>query len=642
MKKFFLSLCSASMATLAVAATAVITPEQLRVSPKGDFTVCPVLNNTTAIHKAPSRTAEAAESMETFDYTPAYIGYLEAYGLGQQVVGYEIVQSVVISPEFATHYAGATVKSINFYTPRTQAGPNPINSANLYIFDKIGGNTLLTQEATLGEDGEVYTEYTLNEPYVIKEGEGFAVGFGVTPTSANDYYIYADALYTGNNDAGYIALRQGGVLDWQNFASQVGSLYIGITLEAESFPKNEMGVIYMQAPNNVPINTPFTAQIIVTGESNNPVENFEIEYTVGDGTTQTVTWSTPEPFGFHELVGGEIENLVCNGIGEQNFTFTVTKVNGQPNTAVNSTYSIKVNGIDPNVGYTRNFVVEEGTGTWCGFCPAGIVFMETMKDQYPEVIRVAVHYNDEMQVSSGSALLQMYTGYPQVYVNRALMITPSEADTYEVFDAYFNEYEQIPALMEVTDLTIEKLSERQMQIKAKARFAIDVENDERYGIAFSITQDDMGPYAQTNYYAGNRYGVMGGWEKKGSAVPTIYEDVLRVYTGGLSGYTEIFPAQIKAEQEYEFETNVYVSSITSEDFLLNALIIDNTTGEIVNAKQVAATKSAVKGVSEANAERIAEEYYNLNGIRVEEPAQGIFIKRIMFSDGTEQHVKVVL
>lgn len=180
-----------------------------------------------------------------------------------------------------------------------------------------------------------------------------------------------------------------------------------------------------------------------------------------------------------------------------------------------------------------------------------------------------------------------------------------------------------------------------MRIKAKARFAIDTNNDNnRYGIAFSITEDGMGPYLQTNNYAGNRYGEMGGWERKGTAVPTVYDDVLRVYAGGFGGFTKIFPAQIKAQEEYEFETIVYNTSINSEEFFLNALIIDNTTGEIANAKQVATSKSAVQALSEDTARIAAEEYYNLNGIRVENPSEGIFIKRVVFTDGSEFHTKI--
>lgn len=301
-----------------------------------------------------------------------------------------------------------------------------------------------------------------------------------------------------------------------------------------------------------------------------------------------------------------------------------------------------VRGADNAIGYTRNLVVEEGTGTWCGYCPAGIVFMETLKKEYPDVIRIAVHKDDRMAAPSSGALLNLFHNYPQIYVNRALKIMPSEEeDGISKFSSYYKEITEGMAMTEVTDLSIEELSDNQMRIKAAARFAVDTDNaDNRYGIAFSLTEDGMGPYLQTNYYAGNRNGPMGGWERKGTAVPMVYDEVLRVYAGGLEGFGEIFPAQIKAEQVYEFETIVDCSDIDSENFFLTALIIDSPTREILNALQISATKSAVRDIYTDDIEIVTEDCYNLSGIRVEKPENGIFIRRTVFTDGSERYTKV--
>ena len=43
--------------------------------------------------------------------------------------------------------------------------------------------------------------------------------------------------------------------------------------------------------------------------------------------------------------------------------------------------------------YDRVTVVEEGTGTWCGWCVRGIVALEYMRENYPDkFIGIGVHY----------------------------------------------------------------------------------------------------------------------------------------------------------------------------------------------------------------------------------------------------------
>lgn len=83
-------------------------------------------------------------------------------------------------------------------------------------------------------------------------------------------------------------------------------------------------------------------------------------------------------------------------------------------------------------------------------------------------------------------------------------------------------------------------------------------------------------------------------------------------------------------------------TIQADDFFLNAMIIDNTNGEIMNAKQVSASKSSVESIWAYEAGIVAEEYYDLNGVRVEEPVHGIFIKRTVFGKGSKQYSKVLI
>ena len=74
--------------------------------------------------------------------------------------------------------------------------------------------------------------------------------------------------------------------------------------------------------------------------------------------------------------------------------------------------------------YPRTQVIEEGTGTWCGFCPFG---MEILENLYKDVkdapyIIIAVHQaqnafsREPMEVFDYRFLT--FQGFPEVWINR--------------------------------------------------------------------------------------------------------------------------------------------------------------------------------------------------------------------------------
>lgn len=51
--------------------------------------------------------------------------------------------------------------------------------------------------------------------------------------------------------------------------------------------------------------------------------------------------------------------------------------------------------------------------------------------------------------------------------------------------------------------------------------------------------------------------------------------------------------------------------------------------------------SSVESIETPKGDVVAVEYYDLNGIRLAEPADGISIRRIIYSDGTAETGKVI-
>ncbi|MBK7964132.1 MAG: thioredoxin family protein [Bacteroidetes bacterium] len=69
---------------------------------------------------------------------------------------------------------------------------------------------------------------------------------------------------------------------------------------------------------------------------------------------------------------------------------------------------------------TKRVLMEEGTGTWCGWCPRGAVFTEQFDTVYADyAIVVAVHNSDPMtDAVYDPGLGSLISGYPSGAVDR--------------------------------------------------------------------------------------------------------------------------------------------------------------------------------------------------------------------------------
>ncbi len=70
--------------------------------------------------------------------------------------------------------------------------------------------------------------------------------------------------------------------------------------------------------------------------------------------------------------------------------------------------------------FAKNALIEDYTGTWCGWCPRVSYAIELVEAETDRVYAVAVHSGDPMQNSYGATLDNIYvtSGYPTAVLNR--------------------------------------------------------------------------------------------------------------------------------------------------------------------------------------------------------------------------------
>jgi hypothetical protein len=291
-------------------------------------------------------------------------------------------------------------------------------------------------------------------------------------------------------------------------------------------------------------------------------------------------------------------------------------------------YTVPSSATDEVETYERKVVVEKGTATWCQYCVRSIVGFRTMYEKYPDnFIGIAMHDDDMYTPSYISMLWRISGGLPKATMNRKHEIDPNET-ALENYYQYEIDKARARILMEAT---WEDEQQTKAVIRTTTRFAQDMDGEFR--IAYAVTENNVGPYLQSNYYSGVGYD-MGGFEQEGSYVNMLHDHVARSISA-VDGEPNSVPVNPQGSVDYEF---TYTLSLpdnidNKENIELIVLLINQTTGEIENAdvKKFADIQAfGTTDISQISAtSSSAEAYYDLYGRRYsEKPKQsGVYIHR---------------
>lgn len=239
----------------------------------------------------------------------------------------------------------------------------------------------------------------------------------------------------------------------------------------------------------------------------------------------------------------------------------------------------------------KRMVIEEFTGTWCGYCPKGIVAMHNLGMQYPTTaFPIAVHNGDPMVVSGyDSAFLPLITNVPSGMVDRnELDIDPPD------FITLHNKHLADTPYCEVWMNTQYNSTTREIIMDVQTKFAISLDGDYRFNVA--ITEDEVHgltpAYAQMNFYSfmsQNQPLVGAGhnWQLDSNPVPAwqmYYHNVARALLGGFDGQPQSIPVSVKADSLYSY-TFVYTipSAYNESKIKMIAWVQEDATGKILNA-----------------------------------------------------------
>lgn len=469
--------------------------------------------------------------------------------------------AIYVPAEISKLYEGQTIDAIQIGL--AAAGSN----IKVFITKELGDEPAISQTKAKLYSGS--NSVSLYSPFYTIDGEPFYVGYEVEGASCMGVSSFQNA------NGCWADLGDG----WKNYALEENGGYNALSIRFRITGTDLPRDLWLSSVDGAV--TGLGEECTITGTVHNlspyKVTSFQLAYSIDGGEEQTadfkVTMLANSTKSFSITLPG------FDKTGHHPVAVRISQVNGEAdgyegnNSAV---ADVSVSGLIP----VKRMVCEEFTGTWCGYCPRGIVGFEYMYEKYPDnFIGIAVHKRDALETSSYSSLTT--TSYPNCVINRnmSVMLDPNST-TLE--SQWKDMKDEIPA----ADITAEAIfdSEKSKTFTAKVTTTFIVKKQSaNYRLAFVVTENNVSGYQQSNYFAGAGY-EMGGFEKMGSYASIDMQHVAReIY--GFTGIAGSIPSNYAVEEPLEYEHTFDTPSNIqdSKELHLVVMLIDNSTGMIENA-----------------------------------------------------------
>lgn len=325
-----------------------------------------------------------------------------------------------------------------------------------------------------------------------------------------------------------------------------------------------------------------TLGLTVTNNGSTTINSITVDWNDGSSNEETINVNIPafETATFNHPTAVNYSTTIESAI-----TVEITEVNGSADEdPSNNNGSTIINTVSELAN--KAVLIEEGTGTWCGWCPRGKVAMEYMVSTYDDFIGIMVHNGDPMAVPAYDNGAN-FGGYPSANVDRVLL---DESVSQAAFEGFYNDRKD---LVSPADLSANVTgSGDDFDLEVTAKFYTEFSNA-NYRLGVIITENGVtgtgNNYSQANNYSGGNFGPMGGYENLPNPVPAedmVYDFVGRELLGGYNGQPGSVPTTITDGQEasHTFSYTVPTTS-TRSNIRAVAVLIDQNNGEVVNAYQ---------------------------------------------------------
>lgn len=213
--------------------------------------------------------------------------------------------------------------------------------------------------------------------------------------------------------------------------------------------------------------------------------------------------------------------------------------------------------------YAQRSLIEDYTGTWCGYCPRVSYAIEDVTSRNDNIVAMGIHYNDPMEYEHINSMVETFNvnAFPTAIANRGSVWN----ETYENIAPADNEFAPL-------DLSISSnLDGNSASINIKVQTVSWYENQLK--LVVCLTEDDL-QYNQQNYYNDGKGNPIVNFE---------HNHVLR------KAFTDIYGDELtdkNQNNEYEKSFNVTINpKYETENCDIVAFVVLKSNNRVVNVQK---------------------------------------------------------
>ena len=256
---------------------------------------------------------------------------------------------------------------------------------------------------------------------------------------------------------------------------------------------------------------------------------------------------------------------------------------------------------------------------------------------------VSYHNADDMEIMSSDYFPSTVAGFPDSWMDRTTELDAYYGVEYGAKD--FGIADDLAAnnkLFGQADINIAStLSDDQSTVNIEAEVVFPYElADGNFVVEYILTSDGLtdADWGQSNYYAGGSQGnplYMDVFSNGESTIyGLVYNDVAVLTSemlGGSENVVTAAAADVPVKLSYKFPLAYAVNTANApviqdvNNLKVVALLIDATTGKVVNANKAKLGTSTGISIIEAGNRSNSATYFDLQGRRVVKPAKGLYI-----------------
>ena len=428
---------------------------------------------------------------------------------------------------------------------------------------------------------------TFDEPYTIT-GEDFLVGLG---RRKGLFISFSDTNVTEPNGCWGRQLEGGDDNDgiWKNLYEAQPELChpldLRFIIEGENLPKD----VRLCYPTLDDEKTPTKIEMSFVNRCTDLLTSYTISWDFDGKIKGTKTIETCLAAGLADILSIDIPSDLQGYY--HTFTVDVLKVNGEDDAIPANSHIVCDFKKGSVIHYSRTNVMEELTATWCGWSPRGIETIKRLYDQYPNnFIAIALHPQDEVEDGMKNPvnyqdLMTKFPTTPSCVINRLDHLDPD----LNIVNPILEEQKDNAEAMIIANAVYTSENYKSIKVKTATTFGFNQPDNANFRIAYVLVEDKVGPYLQANdynsIYIDDSYAYLNNWHSLEDMVEIEHNNVARGIYPGMNGAEGSVPTSVEKGKAYEYEYTFELPDNIQDkkNIRIVTLLIDNKTGEIMNA-----------------------------------------------------------